>query len=69
MTTAKDDFFTPGKIAKICRVSHGTAVKWIDRGLLAGERMPGSQTRRVTREALITFLRANGLSQFEKDVK
>jgi excisionase family DNA binding protein len=51
--------FTTGQIAKRCSVAPRTASKWIDRGHLKGWRIPGSKDRRVYREDLIAFLKAN----------
>jgi CheY-like chemotaxis protein len=39
----------------MCGVSFPTVIKWIDSGLLKGYRIPGSNARRVTQEALEDF--------------
>lgn len=51
--------YTTGKIAKICDVAPRTVSKWIDKGLLSGYSIPGGKDRRVTKDALIDFLRKN----------
>jgi excisionase family DNA binding protein len=56
------DVFTTGEIAKMCRVSPHTVIKWINAGLLEVYCIPGSQHRRVDRESLVRFLEANGMS-------
>ncbi len=53
--------FTTGQVAKICQVAPRTVSKWFDTGKLKGYRIPGSQDRRIPREALIRFLRDNGM--------
>lgn len=54
---------TTGEVASICKVAARTVSKWIDSGRLEGYRIPGSRDRRVTREALQAFIRANGLPE------
>ncbi len=51
--------FTTGQVAKICKVAPRTVSKWFDSGRLRGYRIPGSQDRRIPREALIRFLKEN----------
>lgn len=51
--------YTTGKIAKICGVAPRTVSKWIDKGLLPGYSIPGGKDRRVTKDALVAFLRKN----------
>jgi excisionase family DNA binding protein len=53
--------FTTGQVAKICQVAPRTVSKWFDSGRLRGYRIPGSQDRRIPREALIRFLKENGM--------
>jgi excisionase family DNA binding protein len=53
--------FTTGQVAKICQVAPRTVSKWFDSGKLRGYRIPGSQDRRIPREALIRFLKENGM--------
>src|SRR5262245_50588505 len=53
--------FTAGQVAKICQVAPRTVSKWFDSGRLRGYRIPGSQDRRIPREALIRFLKENGM--------
>ncbi len=51
--------YTTGTIAKICDVAPRTVSKWIDKGLLPGYCIPGGRDRRVTKDALVGFLRKN----------
>jgi excisionase family DNA binding protein len=53
--------FTTGQVAEICQVAPRTVSKWFDSGRLRGYRIPGSRDRRIPRESLKAFLRANGL--------
>lgn len=59
MGVGKD--LTMGQIAKLCGVSPRTASKWVDSKALTGYRLAGSVDRRVTRESLVSFLRAEGM--------
>lgn len=47
--------FTTGHIAKICKVAPRTVSKWCNRGIIESYRLPGSDDRRVSREALVKF--------------
>lgn len=53
--------FTTGEVAKICKVAPRTVAKWFDSGRLKGWRVPGTQDRRIPREALALFLKQNGM--------
>lgn len=53
--------FTTGQVAKICMVAPRTVSKWFDAGRLRGYRIPGSQERRIPRDALIRFLKEYAL--------
>src|SRR5262245_14155988 len=53
--------FTTGQVAKICKVAPRTVSKWFDSGRLKGDRIPGSQDRRIPREQLIRFLKEHGM--------
>jgi excisionase family DNA binding protein len=48
-------------IAKVCGVSAQTVKHWIDRKELKGYRLPLSNTRRVTQESLLAFMKQHGL--------
>lgn len=61
------DLYTVGDVARIFGVSPGTVTRWIDRGLLAGFRIPGSRHRRVTRAALDRFASECQLPQWPPD--
>jgi excisionase family DNA binding protein len=53
--------YTTGEVAKLCRVTKRTVIKWIDGGRLEGYTIPGSKHRRVTAEALQKFLSSSGI--------
>lgn len=53
--------FTTGQVAELCHVTIPTVIKWIDTGRLNGFKIPGSKSRRVTREHLVEFMAANGI--------
>jgi excisionase family DNA binding protein len=51
--------FTTGEAAKVCKVSQQTIIRCFDSGRLNGFRVPGSRFRRIPRDELIRFMRAN----------
>ena len=53
--------FTTGQVAKICKVSQRTIVRWFDTGRLKGYYIPGSQYRKIPKNYLIKFLKENGI--------
>ncbi|MFW6059838.1 MAG: response regulator [Phycisphaeraceae bacterium] len=53
--------FTTGEAAELCRVSQQTIIRCFDGGRLKGFRVPGSRFRRIPRDALIQFMRDNGI--------
>ncbi len=53
--------FTTGEAAQVCKVSQQTIIRCFDAGRLGGFRVPGSKFRRIPREELIKFMRANGI--------
>jgi excisionase family DNA binding protein len=53
--------FTTGEAAEICKVSQQTIIRCFDSGRLKGFRVPGSRFRRIPREALIQFMKENGI--------
>ena len=53
--------FTTGEAAEICKVSEQTIIRCFDSGRLKGFRVPGSLFRRIPRDALIAFMRDNGI--------
>ncbi|HLO40143.1 MAG TPA: helix-turn-helix domain-containing protein [Phycisphaerales bacterium] len=55
------DVFTTGEAAEICRVSQQTIIRCFDSGRLTGFRVPGSKFRRIPRDELIRFMRANNI--------
>src|SRR5947199_10782756 len=53
--------FTTGEAAEICKVSQQTIIRCFDSGRLKGFRVPGSRFRRIPREALLQFMKDNGI--------
>lgn len=53
--------FTTGEAAEICKVSQQTIIRCFDSGRLKGFRVPGSRFRRIPRDALIQFMKDNGI--------
>jgi len=58
---ASKKIFTTGEAAALCKVSQQTIIRCFDAGRLTGFRVPGSRFRRIPREELIRFMRANGI--------
>ena len=57
------DLLTTGQVATICGVAPRTVCKWFDSGRLSGYRVPGSNDRRIPRDALEKFIREYKLPQ------
>lgn len=55
------DLLTTGEAAEICRVSQQTIIRCFDAGRLEGFRIPGSKFRRIPRQSLIKFMKANDI--------
>ena len=55
--------FTTGEAADICKVSQQTIIRCFDAGRLKGFRVPGSRFRRIPRDALLAFMKENGIPQ------
>ena len=55
------DVFTTGDVARLCRVTIRTVIKWYDQGRLDGYRLPGSRERRFTRNSVERFMRAHDI--------
>lgn len=53
--------FTTGEVAKICSISQQTVIRCFDSGRLVGFRVPGSKFRRIPRNELVRFMKANGI--------
>lgn len=53
--------FTTGEAAAVCKVSQQTIIRCFDAGRLTGFRVPGSKFRRIPREELIRFMKANNI--------
>lgn len=66
LAAAKSSFpmkmiFTTGEVAEVCNISQQTVIRCFDNGRLKGYRVPGSRFRRIPREALIAFMKTNGI--------
>ena len=55
------EVYTTGEAAEVCKVSQQTIIRCFDAGRLQGFRVPGSRFRRIPREALIQFMKNNGI--------
>lgn len=53
--------YTTGEVAEICNLSQQTIIRCFDNGRLRGFRVPGSRFRRIPRDALIQFMKENGI--------
>jgi excisionase family DNA binding protein len=53
--------FTTGEAAAVCKVSQQTIIRCFDAGRLQGFRVPGSKFRRIPREELMRFMKANNI--------
>lgn len=53
--------FTTGEVARLCNVTIGTVIRWFDTGELPGYKIPGSRDRRITKDALVEFMRKHGM--------
>lgn len=51
--------YTTGEVAEICGISQQTVIRCFDKGVVRGFRVPGSKFRRIPRDALIEFMKAN----------
>lgn len=56
--------FSTGQVGKICSVAPRTVTTWCSLGLLKFYKIPGSPDRRIPKEHLIEFLRANGMYDY-----
>lgn len=59
--TPLKEVYTTGEAAEVCKVSQQTIIRCFDSGRLAGFRVPGSKFRRIPREALVKFMKENGI--------
>ena len=62
---ATSRIFTTGMVSRLVGVSPRTVSLWFDAGRIRGYRIPGSQDRRIPRDALIKFLADNGMPTIE----
>jgi excisionase family DNA binding protein len=61
MPATPKEVLTTGDVARLCRVTIRTVIKWFEQGRLEGYRLPGSRDRRFTRAAVRRFLAESGL--------
>ncbi|UCE62328.1 MAG: response regulator [Phycisphaerales bacterium] len=59
--------YTTGEVAQICKVSQQTVIRCFDSGRLKGFRVPGSRFRRIPRDSLISFMKANQIPMDQLD--
>ncbi len=57
----RQEVFTTGEVAEICKVSQQTVIRCFDNGRLTGFRVPGSKFRRIPRDSLIRFMKEHGI--------
>ncbi len=55
--------YTTGEAADVCKVSQQTIIRCFDAGRLKGFRVPGSKFRRIPHDALVEFMRTNGIPE------
>lgn len=55
------EVFTTGEAADVCQVSQQTIIRCFDAGRISGFRVPGSRFRRIPRDALVQFMKDNGI--------
>ena len=55
------EVYTTGEAAEICKISQQTVIRCFDAGRLGGFRVPGSKFRRIPRDALLKFMKDNGI--------
>lgn len=60
-TKRMKEVFTTGEVARICKISQQTVIRCFDGGRLKGFRVPGSRFRRVPRNELLAFMKANNI--------
>jgi len=53
--------YTTGEVAKLVGVNFRTVIRWIDRGELAGYKLPGRGDHRVQKSSLIDFIHKHGM--------
>jgi len=53
--------YTTGEAARICNLNQTTIIRFVDIGVIAGFRVPGSRFRRIPHTELDRFLTEHGL--------
>lgn len=54
-------YYTTGEVAAMCGVSFRTVIRWVQRGFLKANRLPGRGDHRVSRVDLESFLKKNNI--------
>ena len=54
--------YTASEAAQLCNLNRKTILRHVNAGRLKALRIPGSRKRRISRESLLEFMRAQGLS-------
>ena len=60
-TAEPQALYTTGEVAARTGLSQQTIIRCFDSGRIGGFRVPGSTSRRITHEALVTFMRSHGI--------
>lgn len=63
---AKYDYLGTVKIARLLKVAPRTVAKWIDEGVLIGEKLPSGR-RRVHRDSVVQFAAQRGMTMHAED--
>ena len=53
--------YTTSEAAQLCHLSRQAILRHVNSGRLQAQRIPGSRKRRIARESLLEFMRAQGL--------
>ena len=62
LTKIIDRHYTTGEVAKICKMSQGTIIKYFDKGYIKGFLMPPANTeRRIPYRNLLDFMTENNI--------
>ncbi|MDO9181263.1 MAG: response regulator [Bacteriovorax sp.] len=59
MTEEKIKFFTTGQVADHCGVNFRTVIRWINKGYIKANRLPGRGDHRISLDDFISFLNEN----------
>jgi two-component system response regulator VicR len=62
VSEVKAKYFTTGQIAEHCGVNFRTVIRWINKGYIKANKLPGRGDHRVSLEDFIAFLNENNFS-------